>query len=47
MMSYQIINYKYNNNNNDNNSINCNNKTLEVIIYILHAFFTLSPSECI
>ena len=45
-MSSQIINYddSSNNHNNNINSNNCDNKTLEVIIYIVHAFLTLSPS---
>ena len=38
-MSSQKINYDNNNNNN-----NCNNKTLKVSIYIVHAFLTLYPS---
>ena len=33
-----------NDSNNNINSNNCDNKTLEVIIYIVHAFLTLSPS---
>ena len=47
MMSSQIINYDDSSNNHNNNNINsnnCDNKTLEVIIYIVHAFLTLSPS---
>ena len=42
MMSSQKVNYDNNNNNNNNN--NCNNKTLKVSIYIVHAFLTLYPS---
>ena len=38
-MAFQTINYDNNNNNN-----NCNNKTLKVIIYMVHAFLTLCPS---
>ena len=43
MMSFQIINYDDSSNNNNNNN-NCDKKTLEVIIYNVHAFLTVSPS---
>ena len=36
MMSWQIIIYD----DDDNNNNNCNNKTLQVIIHIVHAFLT-------
>ena len=45
MMSFQIINYDdSSNNNSNNNNNNCDKKTLEVIIYNVHAFLTVSPS---
>ena len=44
MMSFQIINYDDSSNNNNNNNNNCDKKTLELIIYNVHAFLTVSPS---